>query len=730
MLRNLAAFVFLLISILVSTSAHAGEVSLQKKMVWAHSMIVFPLDLDILKPWLPGGYEQSNVAYPLDVRQNYPAGFHQLPDVRSAKEAGLDGFSVDIFVDGAAANGYMQAADQLGGFNIAACLDGGTVDEAIKAFSVYCENASKHPSAARIGDAFVVFTYNSAAHTVAEWDHIRAGLKQKGVKIFLIGDLGMDYGPNGSELESRVSAYFSSHDAGYTFSSSKEYWPRIQALYKKKDKPFIGGMMPGYFRIGGGDEDAHATAAYRAEWHKHLASSVPWVHISTWNDLAETTAIMPTSDFNTTRQELTRWYASKYRGEKIDWKTPRLYITSPKFIYPGKTVQLEALVLNPGKRVIKVHAQWLDADCKPLGIRAQSTVRPNQEGTAVAELPIKEYPKGRFLRSEADMLDGSKVIARVISAPTLVLDPLAQPGYKLLYTSIPAHHALQAKVGIRLSGKPIGGKKSSVEIVSPSGVQPQFSEILFNGEILKNFLTIKPTPLTVPWHTSPTSMEIKGGTEWGFYYARITDSNYRTAWSDPKYVAPKGDLNLRESYQFEEGSGVQTVDSSPFRRVGILENVEWVSPGAKDSKYAVRFNGTNSRINPPLYQTPAGPFSMKLDVRPAAYEGHFFCDGGGMWMTTDASGHVVFVRLGGVNPHQWVTANSTGAIPLNEWTHLEFRWDGKMMLIFINGKQDGTAACRPLFSSWRRAIGCNPFGSGSAYYNGDLDNFEIKLLKP
>lgn len=123
--------------------------------------------------------------------------------------------------------------------------------------------------------------------------------------------------------------------------------------------------------------------------------------------------------------------------------------------------------------------------------------------------------------------------------------------------------------------------------------------------------------------------------------------------------------------------------------------------------------------------TPPGPLSIKITVRPRAYGGYFFCDAGGMWMTTTPDGKPQFVRL---SPAGWATATGKTPLPLNAWTPLEFTWDGATLKLFVNGHLDGEAPCGPKFGSWRRALGCNPFGSGSAYYDGDIDNFEMRAL--
>lgn len=705
-----------------ATLAPAGQVSPEQKLVWGHAMITFPLDLDVLKPWIPEGYEGQYVSYPLDTRRNYAPGMYHRPDVQSAKNAGLDGFSVDIFTDGAAADGYLAAADALGGFHIAACLDGGNDEQIVKAITVYCERAAKHPSAAKVGEAFVIFTYGtSEAGSPERWKRLRAEIASKGYKTWWMPDLGSDP----SKIESNLP-YF---ESGYSFVTPPQGLKAVADVYARKSKPFGGGMMPGYYRLAGGFTDAKGTQTYRDLWKQHLAVQPPWVQISTWNDLAETTGIMPTSDFNLTRSEITAWFAARFRNEATPWKEPRLYITTPKTIYPGQKSHVEALVLNPLSEPVEVSVQLHDSAGKPFSAPVRTVVGPGQEGEAVIQLDTA-LPEGRFFRARAALL-GGKDSPEVLSSPIVVLDRDAQQGFVPLYYSIPAHRSLHRDIRISLGGSP-----AKVSIVAPPDIKAEFSEILFNNEILMNFLNQATTAIEVPRLRTKTIRspdgavaypkgEIKGGTPWGFYLARFTDVDYNVSYSDPAFVDPPGNLKLKEKYSFDEESGDVAKDSSSFQRAGEFQNLARIRPGLGDRGGAISFGGEDSRLNLVLGQTPPGPVSIKMAVRPRSYGGMFFCDAGGMWMNTTAEGAVQFVRLGPQGP---VTQTSKVLIPLNQWSSLEFIWDAGKMKTFINGKAESETSCEPKFTSWRRVLGCNPFGSGSAYYNGDIDDFEILSL--
>lgn len=735
-LRN-AILAATLASVLLSTAfatSRAGQVSFDKKLFWVHAMTCFPLDLDVLKPWLPGGWEQQYALYPLDTRRNWPGGAWTTPDVASGKAAGIDGFEVDMFSDGHSANGYLSAADKLGGFEIAGLLDGGDENANVRATEDYCRSAASHPSAAKVGDSFLVFTYGTTHLTPEAWGRIRSRIAADGFKTYFMPDLDPGWFAPSFDRD-KFAAYAAQFESAYSFGWPGKYLTDMAALYAQIGKPYAGGMMPGYSRVGGGYEDAKATATYRDRWAANVALKLPWIATSTWNDLSEHTEIMPSSDWNMTRSELSRWQSAKWRGEHAPWNDPRLYVTTPQILYPGHAEPAEALVLNGSNQHVRVTIVLLDARSKPVGTPVSETIDAQSAGAATIMVDQPASMVGRFLRAKATITAGGRTISSVASAPILFVSEDAQPGFRTLYYSIPAMKVLPAPVKIAIHGDPVRAANASAEVVVPKGVDPQFSELLFNGQILKNYLTIPPSPLSVPVVANSSTKAggsvvqpvgaVKGGMRWGFYMARVTDKQYRVGYSDPVYFGPDGDLALKASYKFDEGKGAIALDRSPYRRAGELTDVQWVSPGTDGTGYCVSFDGIRSRINFPLAVTPPGKFSLKVAVRPRSYDGAFFCDSGGLWMAFTHDGKVSYTRNG---PQHWVVATGRTTIPLNQWTRFEFTWDGQMSRIFVNGKLDGEAPCGPKFASERSALGYNPYGNGSGYFNGDIDDFEIRQL--
>ncbi|HEY3329168.1 MAG TPA: LamG-like jellyroll fold domain-containing protein [Capsulimonadaceae bacterium] len=704
---------------------------LSQKLVWAHSMMCFPLELKLIVPYHPDtGYETYGANYPLDqgvdIAKNTGRGGLET-DIDDAKKAGVDGFFVDIFTGNC--EGYLQSADKVGGFLIAPCIDLSLVSKdkiEATAAEVIIRNsriALKYKSSAMLGDRVVWFNYGTEMMQPDQWQRVFDKVAAAGCKIYFVGALQ----PNGDlslnkQMPGTVAQWIPNFDAGYSFGATGKYWDDVIAAYKAAGKPFMGGMMPGYYRVGGGYSDPKGTATYRTEWHRHIDAKLPWTSISTWNDLAENTHLLPAADLNDTRSEITRWFSSKFKAEPLPWNAPRLYITTPKTMYPGKTYVAEALVLNGGAKAVDVKIELVDGNRKRLaGVEpVTATVQPGDDGSATATFTLPKRPANGFIRARAAVTVGGRTIESVTSAPGVWIDPIAQPGYPSMFYSIPAHLALPGKVGLKLAE---GKDGTQTAVVTPPKANIKFVDLLHNTELARNFFANAPYEQVIP--RKEKSGAIIGRTEWGYYVSRVIDQEHRVAYSDPIYIAPTMDLRVTETYPFDEGAGTSAKDTSAYKRIGNLRGVAWTAPGANGSGSCVSFDGKASRLDLPLSQGPVGPMAFSVSARPHGYGGMVYCDSGGMWLSFSESGHPQLVRLG---PKGWATVEGKTKVPVDQWTQFRCVWDGANLKLFVNGQPDGETACASAFTSARRALGYNPFGGGSAYFNGDVDDFKIEML--
>ena len=691
-------------------------------MVWVHSMICFPLDLK----WLPEGYgENAPLEQEKGLELRTGTGW-AATDIENAKAAAIDGFSVDIF-DGDDRN-YLEQADKVGGFLIAPCLDLSTTPDAkkesgaIRIIEQNCRAAQGHPSAARIGEAYVIFLYGAGMLPPEAWGRVRAQVARDGFPIFMVAavEAGGDLSVESKFPKTLMASYLPHFEAAYSFGNTGPWWNETTALVRESGQLWAGGMMPGYDREtpNGGFSDARATAAYREEWHRHLASKPVWACISTWNDLAEHTELLPDSDWNVTRSELTHWFSAKFKGVNVGWTQPRLYITTPKIIYRNKTYPAEGLVLNPLSRPVRVSIEILDGAGHPVGSPQTSIVKPKQDGAATAAIHMNGFPAGRFLRARATLRMDAKVIASVLSAPILVLDEMSQPGYRLTYYSIPARQALPGTVKLAVHTAP-DRQTFQAKVVSPH-TRLRFVEVLHNAALIHNFFDT-PAAVTLP-RRDPNGQTV-GLTSCGFTIGRVTDSHFRVGYSDPFYSAPQGDVSLWEKFDFDEGEGETARDSSIYGKRGRLQDITWAVPGFKEHGACIRLNGTSSRVLLSDYKTPTSPMSLKLAVRPATLGGFLYGDGGGLICEIKPDGRLNFSLL---TKDGWRPVASKTALKTGVWSQLEFTNDGQVSRIAIDGKLDAEALSGPLNDSGSPMIGGNPYGGDA--YRGDLDEFELRAL--
>ncbi|MDR3710406.1 MAG: endo-1,3-alpha-glucanase family glycosylhydrolase [Capsulimonadaceae bacterium] len=709
---------------------------LTKRMVWAHCMICYPLDLDVKALSSVKAYREC---YPLlqqfGLEKRTQARW-QYTDIVQAKAAGIDAFAIDLFtmkdVDGAA-EAYLASADQAGDFLIAMTLDLSVApraekeDQAYRIVAAYCDIASRHPSAARVDGKFVIETYGTDQLDPAAWHRVRGRLAEAGYKTYWVAsvDTGFVLRKARTFPADKIVTALDPFEGGYIFEFAGPWWNDLISLFASEHRSFMGGVKPGYYRYNGSEVDPENTAHYRAEWERDIRSPLTWNTVITWNDLGETTGVMPTGDWNATRSDITAWYAALYKGTRPPFTKARLYVTTTQMVYPGTKHFAEALVLNPLGHAVRAKIGLIDAKGKPFGQPVTAEIAPRAIGAATVEFDLPRSFTGSFIRASATLIDEGAQIASVMSAPILVLDAGAQSGYGSLCYSIPAGRALPGKVGLRLIHG-AAGEPDRIAAILPDGMLPRFVEILHNASLVSNTINGNPMPLPIPARDSTGALI--GKTEWGFYVARITDSGLRVGYSDPIYIAPPAaDYSVRESYEFNGAETSTVTDSTPFKNAAVVKGGTWISPGYRSDGACLALNGTTSRVNLVPSVTPAAPMRLTFVVRPHSYGGVVFADTGGLIVSLRPDGRVCYTRLVAAGS-PWATAVGSGPLPLNQWSKIDCTWDGTTIRIFINDQIDGSAACGEGFDSYIRALGCNPFGLSSDYFNGDTARFESATI--
>ncbi len=496
--------------------------------------------------------------YPLDlVKGDYFTPARATSGMPRAQQAGLTGVEIlqyggnqgsDFVTD------WMKQADPTwsdgdpnNNFSVAPCLAiGAGEDDAVRLVTQYAAAAAGHPSAARVNGKLVIYVYGSQEMSPAGWSRVRARIATAGIGAFLVADLGADAAARPyTQRAAPITALFPYFEASYVFDwTMPAIWNDLMGFLNANARQYAGGMMPGYDRETCDAcpyFDAQGTKVYRQQWDQNLTSGAHWQTISTWNDMVERTEIQATSAWNTTRADITAFYAAKFRGIPYPKPNPQLYITTPEYIRLGQAPQAEGLVLNGGTQPVTVSTQLIDATGQPIGAATTATIAPGTAGDATtpAAQTITTMPGRHFIRARTTSYDtNGNQLQTVLSAPILVYTTTDQPTPQLrrLYYSIPAYNALTGTVSLTVTGNPTTGPATAT-VTAPAGTTVRFNEVLQNTRQAKNGFSTPTLTASVPMPAHPViGGQQESAAANGFYVGRIIDEQEHVGYSDPVYI--------------------------------------------------------------------------------------------------------------------------------------------------------------------------------------------------
>ncbi|MER7461498.1 endo-1,3-alpha-glucanase family glycosylhydrolase [Streptomyces sp. NPDC097981] len=307
-----------------------------RKLVFAHYFTPYPLSLDnasadadyYTRNYLnPGGENGKHVRYggllrdrPLPVRPK--GGNWELAnleqEVRTARAAGLDGFTLDLLSltgqNRDRAGLLMEAAHTVDpAFKIMLMPDMtslDTDDPGVLADTLAA--LGKAPAAHRLGDGrLVVSPFKAEAKDVAWWTQVIDLLKTRhGIRTAFVPTF-LDFDANG--------ARFAPISHGFSAWGSRSYVGQESATRDVRRAHDMGGiwMQPVSVQDArpnqGIYDEAGNTATLRSTWTHAIDDGADWVQLTTWNDYSEGSQFAPSLHNGYAYLDLSSYYLTKFK---------------------------------------------------------------------------------------------------------------------------------------------------------------------------------------------------------------------------------------------------------------------------------------------------------------------------------------------------------------------------------------------------------------------------------
>ncbi|MFJ7159990.1 glycoside hydrolase family 71 protein [Streptomyces sp. NPDC101118] len=322
-----------------------------KRLVFAHYFTPYPLSLDnagsandyYTRNYLnPAGESGKHARYggllrdrPLPVLPK--SGNWELAnlqqEVRTARAAGLDGFTVDMLSlsgkNWERTNMLLRAAQSVDpGFRIMLMPDMTSINPDPASLANSLAQLAKSPAAHRLSDGrLVVSPFKAEAKTPAWWKQVIDSLSSRhGIRTALV-PLFLDYGSHSGE--------FAPISYGFSEWGSRSYVGQESATRDAKRAHGLGKiwMQPVSVQDArpnqGVYDEAGNTATLRSTWNHAINDGADWVQLTTWNDYSEGSQFAPSLHNGHAYLDLSSYYLVRFKtGSWPRIVRDTLYLTS------------------------------------------------------------------------------------------------------------------------------------------------------------------------------------------------------------------------------------------------------------------------------------------------------------------------------------------------------------------------------------------------------------------
>lgn len=419
-------------------SLPANDAPANAPLVFAHYFPPFPISIDNAPPtrdyyateYLNPAGEGGRYAAVGGLLRDRPLGRAPLKtadwklqdlrtEVRQAKSAGIDGFSVDILnIDGpnwTACLNLMRAAQEVSGFSVVPMVDATSAMASYSPTVVAAKLAElyAYSSAQAIEGDYVLSGFAAESKAPSWWREILSGLKGSyGFKIKFIA-VFLDASRANMTAFAPISYGFGNW-GGRTVDSIARA-PDYAAIAHSLDRTWMEPVAFQDVRPRDGlYAEASNTETGRAAWLKAQTNGADYVQLVTWNDYSETTAIAPSVAHGKVLLDICAYFLAEFKTSRPPvLTTDHLYLThrihpyaaaaDPAMSYtlggmqtpPRDTVEALVFLTRPATVSITTSAGTRSFD-RPAGVNAVTA--PLAPG-----------------RVSATLTRGSRMIARVVS---------------------------------------------------------------------------------------------------------------------------------------------------------------------------------------------------------------------------------------------------------------------------------------------------------------------------
>lgn len=348
-----------------------AELRRSGKLVFAHYFTPYPLSLDnepaendyYSRNYLdPDGEKGKHRAYGGLLRDRpLPAApepgewelAHLRQEVRTARDAGLDGFTVDLLSQRGRnwerVELLMRAAQaEDPGFRIQLMPDMTSLSTTPAALADSLAQLARHPSAHRLPDGrLVVSPFKAEEKEPAWWQMMTGELETRhGISTALV-PLFLDFTEE-QERYAAISHGFSewgsrSHNRQNGAASDTARAHRLGKIWMQPVSVQDARPNQGIF------DEAGNTETLRASWGAAIGSGADWVQLTTWNDYSEGTHVAPSLHNGYAYLDLSSYYLTRFKTGA--WPTivrDTVYLTSRvQFVADTPPASVQPQVIRP-----------------------------------------------------------------------------------------------------------------------------------------------------------------------------------------------------------------------------------------------------------------------------------------------------------------------------------------------------------------------------------------------